>query len=145
MAAASGAYAQGLRELDETAWESGNVKGMLVGTSFTLDKETHTHLDDISAQKYGGAGTDPALATPAVAVDTSNNEVDYSGAVTTFASVAYDTEDADGVVWYYDTGGADNTKWLICFDKFASPVTPNGNNINVTPATAGLLRKVYGA
>ena len=73
---ASGAYAQGITAAlaGDLDWDGDTIKVLAVSTGYTLDKETHQHLDDVSSNRYSGT-TDQTLGSKSNTVDTANNRV----------------------------------------------------------------------
>ena len=102
---------------------SGTVKIILVDTADYTYSAAHNFLDDVAAA--GRVATTAALGTKTV-----TNGV-FDAADTSFATVTGDTSEA--LVIYVDTG-VESTSTLVAYIDTATglPVTPNGNNINLT-------------
>lgn len=117
-------FAQGKRDLDETDWESGNVKAALMKNSYTPNATTQTHWDDISSDEcdatdYTAGGT--ALTSTAVTLNGANAE--YDAADVTWNGLGGATNNTlRHVVVYYDTG-TPSTSYLIQSFDFGSDKT----------------------
>jgi len=143
---ASGVYAKGLEQIlnGDLDWGTTTVKVMAVKTGYTLDKEAHEFLDDVSASRYTDV-TDVELAGESVGRDTVNNWVELNATTTTFPSVALSgADDIIGFIIYIEVG-AESADILLFYDDIAVDVTPDGNNVNYNPNASGIAYFTYGA
>ena len=142
---ASGAYSKGIEQFlaGSLDWDADTIKVMAVKTGYTLNKETHEFLDDVSASRYTGT-TDQTLGSKTNTIDTGNNRVELGGGAVTFSSLAISgSDDVIGFIIYKDTGVA-STSPLIAFDD-PTDVTPNGGDVTYTPNSEGIVQFDYGA
>lgn len=140
---ASSQYTKGLHKIINRNIDlvGDNLKLVLVDTaSYTANLDTHEFLSDIPVAMR--ISTSPNLGTKSITIDTlvSPNQIMFDAADGTFTSVTGASTEA--VVLYKDTG-TDSTSPLIAFYDGASvALTPNGNDVNFTISTSGLLRWV---
>lgn len=125
-------YAQGKRDLDETDWESGNIKAALMKNTFTPNATTQTHYDDISANEcdatdYTAGGE--ALANPAVTLNGANAEYDADDETWTGLGGATNNT-LRYVVVYYDSG-VDSTSYLIAAFDFGEDKATNDADFTI--------------
>jgi len=109
--------------------DAANLKAALVESTHNYDL-TDEVIGDISPI----AATSGNLANQAVSI--VSNLVKLTADGLTWASVAAGAA-CNKVVVYWDSGVA-GTRYLICCEELASPVTPNGNNINLTWGANGI-------
>jgi hypothetical protein len=125
-------YKQSLLDSSAPDLTSATVKAMLVSESTSgAMPSTHDFLNDVEAFRYVGT-TDITLASKTIVNGT------FDSANPTFTGVEIDgSKNVDIVILYVDTAGASNTDPLIAwYDEF-TPVTPNGNNIEVQVNASG--------
>lgn len=141
---ASAVYAQGIADAMASHWTTPTIKGMLAKTGYSVDKETHQHLDDVVASRYGGS-TDQTLGSKTITVDTVNNRVEL-GSSGTLVWSALDVSGSDAgiaVILYVDTGDP-ATSVLMAMDD-TNDVTPNSTDVTYTPNAEGIVQIDYGA
>lgn len=110
-------------------WLTDNIKCVLVDSaSYTLSINTDTYLSDIPAPARIATTANLASKTAALGV--------LKAADTVFSSVSGAT--SEYIVVYQDTGTASTSRLLFLYDSGGLPITPNGNNINVTWNASGL-------
>jgi len=112
--------------LDGTAPDltDGNLKCVLVDTDDYSYNAAHNYFDDVAA---GARVAEIALAN----VDVTDGELDHDDP--TFSSVTGDESEA--LVYYYDDGAGDAASELVAYidtGVTGLPVTPNGDDINLT-------------
>lgn len=100
---------------------------LLVTSSYTPDKKTHTKRSDVTNEVPNGSGytTGGQAVTPTVTNDTANDRTDI-----TFADVTWgaSTITARGCVIYKRRGGASSADELVAYCDF-------GSNISTTAGT----------
>lgn len=102
---------------------SGTVKIILVDTADYTYSAAHDMLDDVAAA--GRVATTGALANKTV----TNGVFDADD--TSWSTVTGDTSEA--LIIYIDTGVESTSRLVAYIDSGTGlPVTPNGNNINLT-------------
>lgn len=141
---ASGVYSNGIQAFigGSIDYDADTIKAMLVVNTYTLDKEAHDVVDDVSASRMTGT-TDQTLGSKAVNEDTGNTRVEVDSANITWSSVQSGST-VSGYILYKDTSTPASDP-LICFCEFSSPVATNGSNITATVDANGHFYAVYGA
>jgi len=118
------------------------IKAMLTLEDYTVNKDTHDFLDDVSANRATGS-TDQTMGTSrTIDYVPASDYVHLKGAATvTYTAVPVQTgnKTVTGVVIYKDTG-TPATSRLISWNEFASAISPNGSDIQVTFDAAGVVR-----
>lgn len=112
---------------------SDTFKAMLVTSTYTPNKGTHTKRSDVTNEVtgtgYSAGGT--ACTVSVVATDTTNHRADITlGAVSWGSS----TITARGLVVYKSTGTA-STDNLVAYIDFGSDVTSSGGTFSVSAST----------
>ena len=104
---------------------TGDVKIALVDTGHYTYSAAHNFLDDVTADAAAIVATTANLGTKTV-----TNGV-FDAADTSFATVT--GASCEALIVYIDTA-TPSTSRLVCYIDTATglPVTPNGNNINLT-------------
>ena len=140
---ASETYIKGSKEFadNDTDWAASDIRYMLVAAGFTPDK-TDAFLSDVAASRYGGLtqADDPTAAGLSCVITATHAEM--RGTLTTFPSVAFNTGNAIGVVAYRWVTTEANSP-VLAYDEFTVAVTPDGNNIDYTPAATGVFRHAH--
>lgn len=143
---ASGAYSKGIEQAlaGNIDWDANTIKVMAVKTGYSLDKESHSFLSDVSASRYTGT-TDQTLSNKTNTIDTTNNRVEIGDSVgVTYSAVSLDgSNNVIGFIIYKDTGVA-STSPLLAYDDTAD-VIPNGGDISYVPNAEGIVQFSYGA
>jgi hypothetical protein len=121
-----------------TDWDTDTIKAHLVDTTdYVVNLSTDVAESDVTDAGIVTNGT--ATLGSVTAGDVGVGVVDAAN--TTFTSVTGD--EAEAVVLWEDTGGADTTDpLLVYFDTFASgmPVTPNGGDITIQWNASGIFQ-----
>lgn len=123
-------------------WDADTITAQLTTSSYDPDFDTHDFRDDVTAYKATYATGDVEITGKTYAYDTVNNYVYLDCTATiTFTTVTAGT--CRGIVVYKNRGGASSADDLVCAIKFASDVTANGSDIQVTLNTNGICRITY--
>jgi hypothetical protein len=111
-------------------YDTDTFKVMLVTSTYTPDKDTHTKRSDVT-NEVTGAGYSSGGTTSTVtvsAVDTGNDRVTITfGAVSWAAS----TITARGAVYYTSRGGASSADEVVAYDDFGADITSTGGTFNL--------------
>lgn len=109
---------------------SDSFKGMLVTSTYSPNKGTHTKRSDITNEITGTGYTAGGTAvTVAVSLDTTNHRADVT---VTGPSWASSTITARALVVYKNRGGASSADNLVCYVDFSSDVSSTGATFQVT-------------
>lgn len=110
-------------------FDTDTFKMMLVTSSYTANKDTHTKRSDVT-NEVTGTGYTSGGDTTAVTVtkDTANDRIDID-----FGNVAWSsaTITAAGAVIYKARGGASSADELVCFLDFSGNVTSTNGTFTV--------------
>ena len=110
-------------------------KVALVTSSYTPDKDTHEHFDDVTNEVSGtgySAGGNTVAGT--LTLSTANDRLTLEFASTSWTSA---TITARGAVYYSSTGTA-STSTLIAFNDFGSDVSVTAGTLALAASTITL-------
>lgn len=110
--------------------DTATVKGMLVTSTYSPNKDTHTKRSDVTNEVSGAGYTaGGATITATITKDTANDRLDIS-----FANPSWSTATitARALVLYISRGGAASADELIAYADFGSDVTSTGATFSVT-------------
>jgi len=110
-------------------------KVALVTSSYTPDKDTHEHFDDVTNEVSGtgySAGGNTVAGT--LTLSTANDRLTLEFASTSWTSA---TITARGAVYYSSTGTA-STSTLIAFNDFGSDVAVTAGTLALAASTVTL-------
>lgn len=109
------------------------VKAMLVTSTYTENKDTHTTRADITNEITGtGYTAGGATATCTVTKDTTNDRIDISLGGATLAS---STLTARKAVYYVSRGGAASADNIIACNDFGSDVSTTNGTFTLNAST----------
>lgn len=109
-------------------FDTDSFKIMLVTSSYTADKDTHTKRSDVTNEVTGTGYTSGGTATTVtVTKDTTNDRIDIDFADVSFSSA---TITAAGAVIYKTTGTA-STDNLVAYLDFGGDVTSTNGTFTV--------------
>lgn len=113
---------------------SDTFKMILVTSSYTANKDTHTRADDITNEVANGNGytTGGVTIVPTVTVDTNADTITYTFPA---ASWANSTITAAGAVLHKDRGGAASADELVFWNDFGGDVSSSNATFSVSAAT----------
>ena len=110
-------------------------KVALVTSSYTPDKDTHEHFDDITNEVSGtGYSAGGNTVTGTLTLDTANDKLTLEFASTSWTSA---TITARGAVYYSSTGTA-STSTLIAYNDFGSDVAVTSGTLALAASTVTL-------
>ena len=110
-------------------------KVALVTSSYTPDKDTHEHFDDVTNEVSGtGYTAGGETVTGTLTLDTANDKLTLEFASTSWTSA---TITARGAVYYSSTGTA-STSTLIAFNDFGSDVAVTSGTLALAASTITL-------
>ena len=110
-------------------------KVALVTSSYTPDKDTHEHFDDVTNEVSGtGYTAGGETVTGTLTLDTANDKLTLEFASTSWTSA---TITARGAVYYSSTGTA-STSTLIAFNDFGSDVAVTAGTLALAASTITL-------
>lgn len=109
------------------------VKAMLVASSYTESKDTHTKRSDVTGE-VSGTGYTAGGATSAVTIakDTATDRVVITLGAVSWPSATFAARKA---VYYVSRGGASSADELIACDDFGSDVTASAVTFNLAATT----------
>lgn len=105
-------------------FDTDTIKIMLVSSSYTPDKLTHTKRSSVTNEVSGaGYTTGGTTCTCTATKSTANNEITL-----TFGAVNWPTASitARGAVYYKSRGGASSADELIAYNDFGTNITSAG-------------------
>jgi hypothetical protein len=109
-------------------FDTDSFKIMLVTSSYTADKDTHTKRSDVTNEASGtGYTSGGAASAVTVTKDTTNDRIDIDFADVSFTSA---TITAAGAVIYKNTGTA-STDNLVAYLDFGGDVTSTNGTFTV--------------
>ena len=110
-------------------------KVALVTSSYTPDKDTHEHFDDVTNEVSGtGYSAGGNTVTGTLTLSTANDRLTLEFASTSWTSA---TITARGAVYYSSTGTA-STSTLIAFNDFGSDVAVTAGTLALAASTVTL-------
>ncbi len=115
-------------------FDSDTFKCLLVTSSYTPNKDTHTRRSDITNEvaAAGGYSTGGAAATVTVTKDTANDRIDISlGAVSWLSS----TITAAAAVYYKSRGGASSADELVAYIDFGGNIVSTNGPFSLSAST----------
>lgn len=115
-------------------FDSGTFKALLVTSSYSPNKDTHTRRSDVT-NEVGASGSYAAgggTATVTVTKDTINDRIDISLGAVSFTTA---TITARGAVYYQARGGASSADELVAYIDFGSDVTSTAGTWSLTAST----------
>ena len=110
-------------------FDTDTFKMMLVTSSYTPNKDTHTKRSDVT-NEVTGTGYTSGGDTTAVTVtkDTANDRIDIDFGNVAWASA---TITAAGAVIYKSRGGASSADELVCYLDFSGNITSTNGTFTV--------------
>jgi len=107
---------------------------ILVTSSYTPNKDTHTRADDVTNEVANGNGytTGGKTIVPTVTVDTANDTITYTFPATSWTS---STITAAGAVLKKVRGGAASADELVFYNDFGGNVSTTNATFAVSSAT----------
>ena len=110
-------------------------KVALVTSTYTPDKDSHEHFDDITNEVSGtGYSAGGETVTGTLTLDTANDKLTLEFASTSWTSA---TITARGAVYYSSTGTA-STSTLIAYNDFGSDVAVTAGTLALAASTITL-------
>ena len=110
-------------------------KVALVTSSYTPDKDTHEHFDDVTNEVSGtGYTAGGNTVTGTLTLDNANDKLTLEFASTNWTTA---TITARGAVYYSSTGTA-STSTLIAFNDFGSDVAVTAGTLALAASTVTL-------
>lgn len=117
-------------------FDTDTFKIMLVTSSYTPDKDTHTKRSNVTNEISGtGYTTGGAAIACTVTKDTANDKVTLSFAATSWAS---STITARAAVVYKSRGGASSADELVLYNDFDADVSTTNGTFTVAASTITL-------
>lgn len=117
-------------------FDTDTFKAMLVTSSYTPDKDTHTKRSNVT-NEVTGTGYTAGGVTSAVTVtkDTANDKVTIQ-----FGSISWATSTitARGCVYYKSRGGASSADELVAYNDFNADVSSSGGTFSIAASTITL-------
>jgi hypothetical protein len=111
--------------------DADTFKILLVTSTYTPNKKTHTKRSDVTNEVVGTGYTAGGVALTGVSVvnDTTNDRTKFSSANPSWATA---TITARGAVIYKSRGGAASADELVCYLDFGSDQTSTAGTFTVT-------------
>lgn len=115
-------------------FDSDTFKVLLVTSSYSPNKDTHTKRSDVTNEVASGGGytTGGAAATVTVNVDTANDRTDVSLGSASWTTA---TITARGAVYYKSRGGASSADELIAYIDFGGDIVSTNGTFALTAST----------
>lgn len=117
-------------------FDSDSFKTLLVTSSYSANKNTHTKRSDVTNEVSGTGYTSGGVTTACtVTKDTTNTKITLS-----FASVSWSTStiSANAAVIYKARGGASSADELVAYIDFGATVSTAGGTFSVGSSTITL-------
>lgn len=114
-------------------FDTDTFKAMLVTSSYSPNKDTHTKRSDVTNEASGtGYSSGGSTTAATVTKDTANDKVTIA-----FASVTWTTASvtARAAVIYKSRGGASSADELVAYVDFGSDITSTAADFTVTFST----------
>jgi hypothetical protein len=113
--------------------DTDTIRVMLVTSSYTENKDTHTKRSDVT-NEITGTGYTAGGVTAAVTItkDTANDRLDVSLGLVSWAGATFTARKA---VYYKSRGGASSADELIAVNDFGSDVTATGATFTLNAST----------
>lgn len=123
----------------EIDFNSDQLKGMLVTSAYSFDKDTHQYKNSITNEVTGTGYTAGGLVvgSPTITYDAGTDRLIFDGADPNWANATINPG-ARGYVLYDNTPASDATRPLILFVDFGQDLTPVNGNIGFTWDSAGM-------
>jgi hypothetical protein len=117
-------------------FDTDTFKVMLVTSTYTANKDTHTKRSDVT-NEVSGTGYTAGGVTSACTVtkDTANDKVTLSLAAVSWAT---STITARGAVYYKSRGGASSADELVAYVDFGGDVSSTGATFSLGASTITL-------
>lgn len=114
-------------------FDTDSFKAMLVTSTYSPNKDTHTKRSDVTNEVVGSGYTaGGTAASVTVTKDTANDRIDIElGAVSWNPA----TITARGAVYYKSRGGAASADELVAYIDFGSDITSTAGNFSLTAST----------
>ncbi len=115
-------------------FDTDTFKVLLVTSSYSPDKDTHTKRSDITDEVPNGSGytTGGAAATVGVVNDTANDRINTSLGAASWTTA---TITARGAVYYKSRGGASSADELVAYIDFGGNITSTAGTFSLTAST----------
>ena len=117
-------------------FDTDTFKAMLVTSTYSPNKDTHTKRSDVT-NEASGTGYTAGGVTSAVTVtkDTANDKVTIQLAAVSWST---STITARGCVYYKSRGGASSADELVAYDDFGADVSSSGGTFSIAASTITL-------
>lgn len=115
-------------------FDTDTFKALLVTSSYTPNKDTHTKRSDITNEVSGTGYTAGGVATSVtVTKDTANDKVTIQFGAVSWASSTI--SNARALVVYKSRGGASSADELVLYNDFGADVSTTGGTFSVAAST----------
>lgn len=113
--------------------DTDTIRVMLVTSSYSEDKDTHTKRSDVTNEITGTGYTAGGVVVPiTITKDTANDRLDVSLGQVSWAGASFTARKA---VFYKARGGASSADELIAVNDFGSDVTATGATFTLNAST----------
>lgn len=117
-------------------FDTDTFKVLLVTSSYSPNKDTHTKRSDVTNEVSGtGYTAGGATSVCTVTKDTANDKVTLSFAATSWSTA---TITARGAVYYKSRGGASSADELVAYVDFGGDVSSTGATFSLGASTITL-------
>lgn len=114
-------------------FDTDTFKAMLVTSTYSPNKDTHTKRSDVTNEVVGTGYTAGGMAATVTATkDTTNDREDISLGALSWNPA---TITARGAVYYKSRGGAASADELVAYIDFGADITSTAGNFAVTAST----------
>lgn len=136
---ASGMYNRGatnlLKSLD---WTSSDLRLLLVTSSYTPNKD-HNTVSQVSADELsGGNYTRVTLSGKTATQDDTNDRAVADATDAVFPALQLAAGTPKYAIVYYEGGGTDATRELVCYIDLGTADPPNGTDYTIVFSTSGV-------
>lgn len=115
-------------------FDTDTFKVLLVTSSYSPNKDTHTKRSDVTNEVANGNGytTGGAAATVTVTSDTANDRIDVSLGAASWSTA---TITAAAAVYYKSRGGASSADELVAYIDFGGNIVSTNGTFSLTAST----------
>lgn len=135
---ASGMYNRGSTNLIKSLdWTSSDLRMLLVTSSYSPDKD-HNTVSQITNELSGGNYARVSLSGRTATQDDSTDRAVADATDAVFTALQAVAGTPKYAIVYYEGGGTDATRELVCFIDLGVADTPNGTDYTIVFSVSGV-------